>query len=600
MTGGAARRPSLRTPATGTPRDHTGRARRAGRACPPGPARRDAGSHGAPGAAEVPGLPGSASAGPSRRRSRRGHLGDIEGALGRIRLSDEGQERHGFKRKLITFLAIVGPGLIVMVGDNDAGGVSTYAQAGQNYGYSLLWTLLLLIPVLIVNQEMVVRLGAVTGVGHARLINERFGRFWGWFSVGDLFILNFLTIVTEFIGVSLALQYFHVSPYISVPIAGLLLIAITMSGSFARWERSMFAFIAVSLILIPLFLTSHPDWAQIGYHFVVPGIQGGANSTAVLLIIAIVGTTVAPWQLFFQQSNVIDKRITPRFIPYERADTTLGAFVVVISAAMILVVAVFAVEGTHLAGQFTDALGVAHALEMHGGWYGAAFSVVLLDASVIGASAVTLSTSYAFGDVFGIKHSLHRKFREAKPFYASYSGMIVASAVIVLIPGTPLGLFTTAVQALAGILLPSASVFLLLLCNDREVLGPWMNPRWLNILSTFIIGVLLVLSGTLVIDTLFSSINAVKTAMWLAIGLAAAAALAGAWYWLTRNRRPPSEPHPRTTMTAAERDNWRMPPLALLKPAEWSVGRKVALLALRGYLVISVLLLIVKAVQLGH
>jgi Mn2+/Fe2+ NRAMP family transporter len=526
------------------------------------------------------------------------HLGDIEGAFGHVKLGD--QEFGGLKRKLITFLAILGPGIIVMVGDNDAGGVSTYAQAGQNYGYSLLWTLLLLIPVLIVNQEMVVRLGAVTGVGHARLINERFGRFWGWFSVGDLFILNFLTIVTEFIGVSLALQYFHISPYISVPIAGLVLIGITMSGSFARWERSMFAFIAVSLILVPLFFTSRPDWGQIGYHFFVPGIQGGANSTAVLLIIAIVGTTVAPWQLFFQQSNVIDKRITPRFIPYERADTTLGAFVVVISAAMILVVAVFAVEGTHLAGQFTDALGVARALEMHGGWYGAAFSIVLLDASIIGASAVTLSTSYAFGDVFGIKHSLHRKFKDAKPFYASYSAMIAASAVIVLIPGAPLGLLTTAVQALAGILLPSASVFLLLLCNDREVLGPWMNPRWLNVVSSFIIGVLLVLSGTLVIDTLFSSLNALKTAEWLAAGLAAAAILAGVWFWLTRNRRPPREPHPRTTMTAAERDSWRMPPLALLKPAEWSAARKATLLTLRGYLVISVLLLIVKAVQLGH
>ena len=528
------------------------------------------------------------------------HLGDIEGALGRIRLSEEEQERRGLKRKLITFLAIVGPGLIVMVGDNDAGGVATYAQAGQNYGYSLLWTLLLLIPVLIVNQEMVVRLGAVTGVGHARLINERFGRFWGWFSVGDLFILNFLTITTEFIGVSLALQYFNVSRYISVPITGAVLIAITLSGSFARWERAMFAFIAVSLILIPLFFTSHPDWGQIGYHFVVPGIQGGANSTAVLLIIAIVGTTVAPWQLFFQQSNVIDKRITPRFIGYERADTTLGAFVVVISAAMILVVAVFAVEGTHLAGQFTDALGVARALQMHGQWYGAAFAVVLLDASVIGASAVTLSTSYAFGDVFGIKHSLHRTFREAKPFYFSYSAMIVAAAAIVLIPGVPLGLLTTAVQALAGILLPSASVFLLLLCNDREVLGPWMNPRWLNIVSGFIIGVLLVLSGTLVVDTLFSGLNAAKTAVWLAIGLAAAAVLAGAWFWLTRNRRPPREPRPRATMSEAERMSWRMPPLALLKPAEWSAGRKAALLTLRGYLVISVLLLIVKAVELGH
>jgi Mn2+/Fe2+ NRAMP family transporter len=527
------------------------------------------------------------------------HLGDIEGALGRIRLSDEDQERRGFKRKLITFLAIVGPGLIVMVGDNDAGGVSTYAQAGQNYGYTLLWTLLLLIPVLIVNQEMVVRLGAVTGVGHARLINERFGKFWGWFSVGDLFILNFLTITTEFIGVSLALQYFRVSPYISVPIAGAVLIGITMSGSFARWERSIFAFIAVSLILIPLFFTSHPDWGQIGYHFVVPGIQGGANSTAVLLIIAIVGTTVAPWQLFFQQSNVIDKRITPRFIGYERADTTLGAFVVVISAAMILVVAVFAVAGTHLAGQFTDALGVAHALEMHGQWYGAAFSIVLLDASIIGASAVTLSTSYAFGDVFGIKHSLHRKFREAKPFYASYAGMIVAAGIIVLIPGTPLGLLTTAVQALAGILLPSASVFLLLLCNDREVLGPWMNPRWLNILASVIIAVLLVLSGTLVVTTLFTSLDAVKVAIWIAIGLVAGAVLAGAWFWLTRNRRPRRAPHPRTTMSEVERQAWRMPPIALLKPAEWSVGRKVALLALRGYLVISVLLLIVKAVRLG-
>jgi Mn2+/Fe2+ NRAMP family transporter len=527
------------------------------------------------------------------------HLGDIEGALGRIKVGEDVSGR-GFRRKLITFMAIVGPGLIVMVGDNDAGGVSTYAQAGQDYGYSLLWTLLLLIPVLIVNQEMVVRLGAVTGVGHARLIIERFGRFWGWFSVGDLFILNFLTITTEFIGVSLALQYFHVSPYISVPVAGAVLIGITASGSFARWERAMFIFIAVSLILFPLALTSDPNWGQIARHFVVPGVQGGVSSDAVLLIIAIVGTTVAPWQLFFQQSNVIDKRITPRFIGYERADTTLGAFVVVIGASAVLITAVFAVRGTHLAGHFTDALAVARALERHGQWYGAAFSIVLLDASIIGASAVTLSTSYAFGDVFGIKHSLHRKFKDAKPFYASYSAMIVAAATIVLIPGAPLGLFTTAVQALAGILLPSASVFLLLLCNDREVLGPWMNPRWLNILSSFIIGVLLVLSGTLVATTLFTRINAAKVAVWIAIGLVAAAALAGAWSWLTRNRRPPPEPRPRATMSEAERMNWRMPPLALLKPAEWSAGRKVALLAMYGYLVISVLLLIVKAVQLAH
>src|ERR1700726_2530355 len=184
------------------------------------------------------------------------HVGDITGAFGT--LGEHQAAGGGLRSRVLALLAIIGPGLIVMVGDNDAGGVATYSQAGQNYGTSLLWVLLLLIPVLIVNQEMVVRLGAVTGVGHARLINERFGRFWGWFSVGDLFLLNFLTIVTEFIGVSLALSYFGVSEYLSVPIAAVLLVAITASGSFRRWERVMFVFVFANLLVIPLFFMSHP------------------------------------------------------------------------------------------------------------------------------------------------------------------------------------------------------------------------------------------------------------------------------------------------------------------------------------------------------
>jgi len=169
----------------------------------------------------------------------------------------------------------------------------------------------------------------------------------------------------------------------------------------------------------------------------------------------------------------------------------------------------------------------------------------------------------------------------------------------VLIPRTPLGLLTEAVQALAGILLPSASVFLLLLCNDREVLGPWMNPRWLNILAGFIISILLVLSSTLVVTTLFSGLDAAKVAIWLVIVLAGSGVLLAGWLRLTRSRRPARLPQPRTTMTAAERESWRMPPLALLKPVEWSTGTKMSVLVLRGYLIISVLLLIVKAVRLG-
>ena len=280
------------------------------------------------------------------------HIGDIRGALGTIKASDLGA-RHGWRSRAMALLAIMGPGLIVMVGDNDAGGVSTYLQAGQNYGPSLLWVLILLIPVLIVNQEMVIRLGAVTGVGHARLINERFGRFWGWFSVGDLFILNFLTIVTEFIGVSLALGYFGVSQYIAVPLAALALVAITSTGSFRSWERFMYVFIAANFLVIPLLFMSHPNTGEIVHHTFIPGIQGGASSTAVLLIIAIVGTTVAPWQLFFQQSNIIDKRITPRWINYERADTVIGACVVVLGAGAMMAVAAFAFAGTSAAGQFS-------------------------------------------------------------------------------------------------------------------------------------------------------------------------------------------------------------------------------------------------------
>ncbi|MGA8370649.1 MAG: NRAMP family divalent metal transporter, partial [Acidimicrobiales bacterium] len=526
------------------------------------------------------------------------HLGDIEGALGRVSVGDIG-ERRSLRRRLLTFAAIAGPGLIVMVGDNDAGGVSTYAQAGQNYHTSLLWVLLLLIPVLIVNQEMVVRLGAVTGVGHARLINERFGRGWGWFSVGDLFILNFLTIVTEFIGISLAASYAGISDYVAVPIAAVALVAIMASGSFQRWERAMFLFIAISLIQVPMFFLAHPQWGTIGRNFVIPGVNGGVTSAAVLLIIAIVGTTVAPWQLFFQQSNIVDKRITPRFISYERADTVVGSIVVVLGATCIMVVADYAARGTSAFGHFTNAAGVAHLLAQHSQVLGDLFAILLFDASILGAAAVTLSTSYAFGDVFGLRHSLHRGFKEAKQFYLSYMAMVVVAAGIVLIPHAPLGLITTVVQALAGLLLPSAAVFLLLLCNDREVLGPWINSKWLNLLASLIIGVLLILSGILMATTLFPSVNVIAVFIGITVALVATATVVAiVLRVMARRSGQPSIP-PAPQMSETEKLSWRMPPLALLKPVKWSPGIRVGILSLRAYLVVSAVLLIVKAVQLG-
>jgi Mn2+/Fe2+ NRAMP family transporter len=522
------------------------------------------------------------------------HVGDIHGAFGTIREHDL-NSRRSWTARLLTLLAIMGPGLIVMVGDNDAGGVATYAQAGQNFGLTLLWTLPLLIPVLVVNQEMVVRLGAVTGVGHARLINERFGKFWGAFSVGDLFILNFLTIATEFIGVSLALEYFGISEYISVPLAALGLIAMTTSGSFRRWERFMFIFIAVNFLVIPLAIFSHPSSGAFFHGLVVPGVKGGITSTSVLLIIAIVGTTVAPWQLFFQQSNIVDKRITPRWINYERADTVLGSLITVFAAALVMTVVAAAFSGTPLAGHFTNAGGVATGLKHYvGRASGDIFAIILLNASIIGAASVTLATSYAFGDVFGAHHSLHRSWKDAKFFYGAFTGMVVLAAGIVIIPGAPLGVITTGVQALAGVLLPSATVFLLLLCNDKDVLGPWVNRPWLNILASFIVAILLLMSLVLMATTLFSQINVKLLSEVLGVALVAVFAVAGVVLVRNRSKRPPLPVVP-----MEKRATWRMPPLNLLERPKWSRGRLVGMYLLRIYLVVAVLLLLVKAVELA-
>jgi hypothetical protein len=240
---------------------------------------------------------------------------------------------------------------------------------------------------------------------------------------------------------------------------------------------------------------------------------------------------------------------------------------------------------------------VASELARHlGSSAGTFFAIVLLNASLIGAAAVTLATSYAFGDVFGAKHSLNRGPLDAKLFYASFTVMVMAAAGVVLIPGAPLGLITTSVQALAGVLLPSATVFLLLLCNDREVLGPWCNAPWLNAIASVIVGVLVELSLILMASTVFPSANV--TRLFLYLSLVLLGVLIGMAALALRNR--PGAAVEVSKIAKERRSMWTMPPLALLERPTWSPGRKAAMLLLRGYLVVAVLLLIVKTVQLGH
>jgi Mn2+/Fe2+ NRAMP family transporter len=512
-------------------------------------------------------------------------------------------------------LAILGPGLIVMVGDNDAGAFGTYTQAGQNYGTHLLWTLLLLIPVLYVNQEMVVRLGAVTGVGHARLILERFGRFWGAFSVIDLFLLNALTIVDEFIGISLACGYLGLPKIPTVILAATLVIAAVSTGSFRRFEPLCLVLVAGSLTLIPVYVIVHPATGQMIHDFFVPGLPGGSSqlSTVMLLIIAIVGTTVAPWQLFFQQSYIVDKRITPRFMRYEKADLIIGIGLVIIGAAAMMGFCDAVFAGTPQFGHFTDAGGTAVGLGRYASHAaGVLFAIALLDASIIGAAAVGLATAYATSDVLSVNHSLHRPVTQAKGFYACYAGLMAVAAALVLAPGMPLGTLTSGVQTLAGVLLPSATVFLLLLCNDKAVLGPWVNGIKTNVFTSTVVWVLVLLSVILTASVLFPSIGGAAIIAVLGGGLLVGGGIGAVLLIRYRGYRKaalgermlsvPRGGHPtfaaRETELAA-RATWRMPALELLEKPVLSMQRKAGLLTLRAYLILAVVLVIVKIVTVS-
>ncbi len=550
------------------------------------------------------------------------HVGDIVGAFGCIGRDVTHAGRSRWQR-LRLLMVISGPGLIVMVGDNDAGGVATYAQAGQNYGMSLLWTLVLLIPVLYVNQEMVLRLGAVTRVGHARLIFERFGKFWGAFSVGDLLILNALTIVTEFIGVALALGFLGCPKAIAIPVAAVLLFAVVAGGSFRRWEQVMFFLIAVNVAIIPVVLSVHPNLrASVGG--LVPSLPGEPDSVVLMLIMAIVGTTVAPWQLFFQQSNVVDKRITPRWMRYGRADLAIGIVGVMGGAVALMIATAFGLAGTAAAGNFTDAGAVAWHLSSHVGHaVGVLFAIVLLDASLIGANVVGLATTYALGDALGKPHSLHWKITQAPLFYGSYAALLGISAAVAFSPDHILGLITQGVQALAGVLLPSATVFLVLLCNDRPVLGPWVNTFRQNALAWLIVWSLVVLSLMLTAVTFFPKLPTATLVSGLGVGAVlgiTGAAVVFAVGWFSERRGAGSagqaasgstpdcgESGALTRLTRAQRKamrdeiraNWTMPALAMLDRPVMSPVRRAGLLTLRVYLVLACVLVIVKIVQAG-
>jgi NRAMP (natural resistance-associated macrophage protein)-like metal ion transporter len=396
-------------------------------------------------------------------------------------------------RDLLTFLMVLGPGLIVMEADNDAGAVSTYSQAGAQYGTHLLWVVLLLLPVTYFIQEMVVRLGIATGKGHAAMIYQRFGKWWGLFSLIDLELVNFLTLVTEFAAIDLALNKLGVDPHIGVPLVAVGLIFIVLSGSYRRWERTVVFLCLLDLAWFAIAFALRPPIGQLVRGSLVPSMPADGLTTGwMFLVIAIVGTTVAPWQLFFQQSCIADKRLRFADLKWARLDTLLGAcFTIIVAGCMIIAGNASRVHGF----TFTDPAQMAIDIgSFTQGFFKHAILLLMINAAVLGTTAISLSSAWAYGEVRGWPHSLQLPVRKAPGFYAVYLACVAAAAGLVLIPGAPLQLIILGVQVLAGVMLPSAIIFLQLLLNDTELLGEYANKPWNNAVNWTIIIVLFALS----------------------------------------------------------------------------------------------------------
>jgi len=408
-------------------------------------------------------------------------------------------EYRRIKKAILLYLLLAGPGIIVMVADNDAGGITTYAATGAKYGYDLIWFLVLLGPIAYIIQEMTVRLGAVTKRGHAEAIFDAFGPFWGWFSFIDLTIVNWLTLVTEFIGMTAALSIFGVPPYITVIGVSVIMGIMVLQGRYWTWEKITLIFCGLNLVYIPAAFLVHPSVSQVLAQGIIPHFPGGFTNELFFFLMANIGTTIAPWMLFFQQSSVVDKGMREKDIPWGRFDTLVGSLITVFVAVFVIIV-----TGTVLKGMnIESAAQAAQVLMGKDKYIGTFLAIGLFNAGFLGAICISLAGSWAFGEVFGWAHSLNHKVKEATWFYVCYFLALITAGAVVLIPGAPLVLITLFVQVIAVTLLPAALVFLILLLNNEEIMGKYKNTLLQNIIDSTIVIAIIILSTLYGISALF-------------------------------------------------------------------------------------------------
>ena len=432
------------------------------------------------------------------------------------------------KRRGLILLAVLGPGIITMVADNDAGGISTYAQTGAKTGFGLLWAFIILVPMAYYVQEMTVRLGAVTKRGHAEAIFDGFGPFWGWFSIFDLALINWLTLVTEYIGMTQAMRIFGMPEWITFLGVTLLMFGIVMSGRYWTFEKITLVFCLFNLVYIPAAIWAMrtgnvaDGWAGRGPRILPSPIPASTTSSprrcSITLIMANIGTTITPWQIFFQQSAVVDKGMDVRDMKFGKIDTLFGSLLTCL-VAVFIIIATAGVFYYNPGGQIIVESAAQTAEQMPklmpahhwGEWARLLFAIGLFDAGLLGALCISLSTSWAIGEVFGWAHSLNKSVREAPWFYAVYLLMLLSAGVVCLMSSTHVqNAITLFVQVVAVTLLPAALVFLILLLNDKPLMGQYVNTPWQNFVNWSIVVFVIVISTVFGVSVLFSGISCLR------------------------------------------------------------------------------------------
>jgi Mn2+/Fe2+ NRAMP family transporter len=415
---------------------------------------------------------------------------DVDRAHDRVRVS-AARARHGLSSRAKLLWLLVGPGVLVMLGENDGPSMVSYAATGAKFGIGFFLPFVALtFCMAIVVQEMTVRLGAATHRGHAELIFERFGPFWGWFSMIDLGIGNFLTLITEFIAVRAGLGFFGVPPWMAILIALVILYGALVSHRYWTWERITLAAALFNLIFIPVALMTHPSWHSVGHAFITWQPLPGFNKETLLLMLADIGATVTPWMLFFQQSATVDKGMTTKDIRFGRIDTVLGAALAT-AAAVATILATAPLFAHQMTADTFQAAEFAQALQPLIGRFGASlFALGMVEAGIVASITISTSSAYAFGEVTHKPHSLNLPMGQGKAFYSVLTLCAVAAAAIVLIPGLPLVYVVLVVNVVAVLAMPPALVFLFMLVNDREIMGDLVSPAWANVLSTAVVLIL--------------------------------------------------------------------------------------------------------------